>query len=85
MKHAVQRAHVLRRMLNALGKIIVLVLHGINSASCHADQIVLLKAGKTVRPGTTDQIIDVDALRAIYETEIPIEVINGNRIGVYFA
>ena len=85
MKHAVQIMHVLRRLVNELGKTIVLVLHDINFASCHSDQIVALKDGRIIRQGTTDQIIDGAALRAIYEMEIPIEVINGNRIGVYFA
>lgn len=46
MKHSVQIMRVLRRMVNELGKTIILVLHDINFASCHSDYIVALKDGK---------------------------------------
>ncbi|MEM7533192.1 MAG: ABC transporter ATP-binding protein [Chloroflexota bacterium] len=84
MKHSVQIMSVLRRMVDELGKTIVLVLHDINFASCHSDRIVALKEGQLVRQGTTEEIIDTAALADIYDMTIPIEEINGNRIGVYF-
>lgn len=85
MKHSVQIMRILRRMVNELGKTIVLVLHDINFASCYADTIVAFKEGKLVQAGSTEQLIDTHALHAIYDMEIPIEIINGHRIGVYFA
>jgi ABC-type enterochelin transport system, ATPase component len=85
MKHSVQIMHVLRRMVNELGKTIILVVHDINFASCHSDSIVALKDGKLIRHGSVSQIIETSALREIYDMDIPIEVINGNRIGVYFS
>lgn len=85
MKHSVQIMRVLRRMVTELGKTIILVVHDINFASCHSDQIVALKNGRIVRQGPVEQIIDQSALRSIYDMDIPIELINGKRIGVYFA
>jgi len=85
MKHSVQIMRVLRRMATELGKTIVIVIHDINFASCHSDQIVALRDGKIVHQGAVEQIIDQTALRTIYDMEIPIEVINGKRIGVYFS
>lgn len=85
MKHSVQIMRVLRRMVQELGKTIVLVLHDINFASCHSDTIVALKEGRIVHQGSAEQIIETNILRAIYDMEIPIEQIQGNRIGVYFA
>lgn len=84
MKHSVQIMRVLRRMVDELGKTIVLVLHDINFASCYSDYIIALREGRLVQEGQTAAIIETEALRTIYDMEIPIEQINGNRIGVYF-
>lgn len=85
MKHSVQIMQVLRRMATDLNKTILLVIHDINFASCYSDNIVALKDGKLVRHGSRDEMIDRAVLREVYDMEIPIEVIDGNRIGVYFA
>lgn len=84
MKHSVQIMKVLRKMVNDLGKTIVLVLHDINFASCYSDYIVALKDGKVVREGQTGDIIRTPVLQQIYDMHIPIETIGGNRIAVYF-
>jgi iron complex transport system ATP-binding protein len=84
MKHSVQIMKVLRRLVEELGKTVVIVIHDINFASCYSDNIVALKNGVVVHEGPTEQIIDGDVLEGIYEMPIPIEIIDGNRIGVYF-
>jgi iron complex transport system ATP-binding protein len=84
MKHSVQIMKVLRRLVEELGKTVVIVIHDINFASCYSDYIVALKDGKVVKEGSTETIIDSAVLKDIYDMDIPIELINGNRIGVYF-
>lgn len=84
MKHSVQIMKTLRRMTDELGKTIVLVLHDINFASCYSDRIVALKYGRVVREGATAEIIRTDVLRDVYDMDIPIEMIGGKRIGIYF-
>src|SRR5690606_22776966 len=84
MNHSVQIMKVLRRLVDELGKTIVLVMHDINFASCYSDYIVGLKDGKIVHEGPTDEMIQTDMLRKIYDMEIPIEHVNGRRICVYF-
>lgn len=84
MKHSVQIMKVLRRLVDELGKTVVLVIHDINFASCYSDYIVALKDGRIVKEGTTDEIMDQDVLREVYDMDIPIETIGGNRICVYF-
>lgn len=84
MKHSVQIMKVLRRLVEELGKTIVIVIHDINFASCYSDYIVALKNGEIVQEGPTHHIIDESVLKDIYEMNIPIEIIDGNRIGVYF-
>lgn len=85
MKHSVQIMKVLRRMVEELGKTIVLVIHDINFASCYSDYIVALKDGRVVKEGPTEEIIDTAVLKHVYEMDIPIEQIDGQRICVYFA
>ncbi|RJE87752.1 ATP-binding cassette domain-containing protein [Paenibacillus sp. 1011MAR3C5] len=84
MKHSVQIMKVLRRLAEELGKTIIIVIHDINFASCYSDYIVALKDGKIVKEGPTEAIIDNKVLENIYDMDIPIELFNGNRIGVYF-
>lgn len=84
MKHSVQIMKVLRRMVDELGKTIVIVLHDINFASCYSDHIVALKDGKVVKQGTTPEIINREVLKEIYDMDIPINDINNCKICVYF-
>ena len=85
MKHSVQIMKVLRRLVADFGKTIVIVLHDINFASCYSDRIVALRDGRVAREGTVDDIIRTDVLKEIYDMDIPIETIGGNRIAVYFS
>ncbi|MCM3598527.1 ABC transporter ATP-binding protein [Metabacillus idriensis] len=84
MKHSVQIMKVLRRLVNELGKTVVIVIHDINFASCYSDFIVALKDGKIVKEGPVEEIITSPVLKEIYEMDIDIQTINGNRICVYF-
>jgi iron complex transport system ATP-binding protein len=84
MKHSVQIMKILRKLVDELGKTVVIVLHDINFASVYSDRIVALKEGKLVKNGPTHEIINSDALREIYDMDIPIQEQNGCRICVYF-
>lgn len=85
MKHSVQIMKVLRRMVDELGKTIVIVIHDINFASCYSDYIVALKDGKVVKEGKAQEIITPEALNEIYEMDFDIKNINNNRIAVYYS
>jgi iron complex transport system ATP-binding protein len=84
MKHSVQIMKVLRRLVDELGKTVVIVIHDINFASCYSDFIVALKNGKIVKEGPVEEIITSPVLKEIYEMDIDIQTINCNRICVYF-
>ncbi|GGF92945.1 iron ABC transporter ATP-binding protein [Paenibacillus abyssi] len=84
MKHSVQIMKVLKRLARELGKTVIIVLHDINFASCYSDYIVALKDGKIIREGRTEEIIDSQVLREIYDMDIQVETIGSNRIGIYF-
>lgn len=84
MKHSVQIMKILRQLVDELGKTVVIVLHDINFASVYSDRIVALKEGRIVKDGPTDEIINSDSLREIYDMDIPIKQLNNCRICVYF-
>ncbi|AWX58884.1 ATP-binding cassette domain-containing protein [Brevibacillus brevis] len=85
MKHSVQIMKVLRRLVDEMGKTVVIVIHDINFASVYSDYIVALKDGKVVKEGTTDEIITRSTLKDVYDMDIQIEDIDENKICVYFA
>ncbi len=84
MKHSVQIMKILRKLVDELGKTVVIVLHDINFASVYSDRIVALKDGRLVKDGPTSEIITPDSLREIYDMNIPVQEQNGCRICVYF-
>lgn len=84
MKHSVQIMKILRRLVNELGKTVVIVLHDINFASVYSDYIVAMKNGEVVREGPTETIIESSALKEIYDMDIPIQQMDNCRICVYF-
>ncbi|GED30169.1 MULTISPECIES: iron ABC transporter ATP-binding protein [Brevibacillus] len=85
MKHSVQIMKVLRRLVDEMGKTVVIVIHDINFASVYSDYIVALKDGKVVREGTTNEIISAQTLKDVYDMDIQIEDIDENKICVYYA
>lgn len=85
MKHSVQIMKILRRLVNELGKTVVIVLHDINFASVYSDWIVAMKDGRVVKDGPTEEIIQTVALKEIYDMDIPIQEIGNRRICVYFS
>jgi iron complex transport system ATP-binding protein len=84
MKHSVQIMKILRRLVDELGKTVVIVLHDINFASAYSDRIVAMKDGEVVKDGPTEDIIQTDSLRDIYDMDIPIQEMNNCRVCVYF-
>ncbi len=84
MKHSVQIMKILRKLVDELGKTVVIVLHDINFASVYSDRIIALKDGKLIKEGPTHEIINSAALREIYDMDIPITEQNGCRICIYF-
>jgi iron complex transport system ATP-binding protein len=85
MKHSVQIMKVLRRLVDELGKTVVIVIHDVNFASVYSDYIVALKHGKIVKKGATNEIINKEVLREVYDMDIQIQDIDQCRICLYFS
>lgn len=84
MKHAAEIMKTLRRLVDELGKTVIIVIHDINFASCYSDYIVALKDGIVAKEGKTEELIQEEILENIYEMPFKVQEINGQRICVYF-
>jgi iron complex transport system ATP-binding protein len=84
MKHSVQIMKILRKLVDELGKTVVIVLHDINFASVYSDRIVALKEGRVVKDGPTHKIINSESLNEVYDMHIPVHMQDGCRFCVYF-
>ena len=79
IKQSVSMMQILRRLVEELGKTIIIVLHDINMASQYADEIVAFKDGQVFSKGTTNQIMQADLLSQLYEIPITLADINGKK------
>ena len=84
IRHAVSMMRMIRRAADELGKTVVVVLHDINFASCHADRIVAMRGGRIFRQGTPEEIICPDVLEELYGTRFEVTVTAGKRLANYY-
>ena len=84
MRHAVEMMRLLQRAARELGKTVILVLHDINFAACYADRIVAMKEGRLAYFGTPQELIEPDVLRDLYQLDIRVHEVDGQRICVYY-
>ncbi len=85
MKHSVQIMKVLRRLVDEMGKTVVIVIHDINFAACYSDYIVALKDGKVVKEGLTTEVITPEVLKEIYDMDFTVREENKRRYCLYYA
>jgi iron complex transport system ATP-binding protein len=84
MKNAVDIMRVLRKAADELQKTVVVVLHDINFASCYADKIIGMRAGRVACQGSVAEVINEAVLSDLYALDIAVHQINGQSVCVYY-
>lgn len=84
MKNAVDIMRVLRQAADELQKTVVVVLHDINFAACYADKIIGMRQGRVVCQGNVKDVIHETVLKDLYDLDIAVHDIHGQRICVYY-
>lgn len=84
MKNAVQMMKTFKRMVDELGKTILIVMHDINFSSVYSDYILAMKDGKLEHMDKCSDIMVKEKLEAIYEMPMDIREVNGKNICIYY-
>lgn len=84
MKHSVQIMKTLKELCEKKGKTIIIVIHEINFASHYSDYIVAMKNGKIIHFDSTQNIINSETLRDVFDLDFEIIQKNEKRICNYF-
>ena len=73
LQHQVEIGSILHRLKNARGLTVVLVSHDLNLVSQYCDRILLLDRGRVVRLGCPDEVIEPEALEAVYRCRVLVD------------
>lgn len=84
MRHAAAMMKLVRRISDELRKTFVLVLHDINFASIYSDHIVAMRDGEVIRHGPPEEILQSPVLHQIFEIDIPVQEVNGQRLALFY-
>ncbi|HIY76253.1 MAG TPA: ATP-binding cassette domain-containing protein [Candidatus Sphingobacterium stercorigallinarum] len=84
LRHSVEIMRILRNLADNLGKTIIVVVHDINFAVSYADYIVALKDQKVLFYGPTEDVIQEDKLKAIFDLDMRIVSHNNCKYCIYF-
>jgi iron complex transport system ATP-binding protein len=83
ISHAVRIITLVREAARSLGKTVVVELHDINMAAAHCDRIVVMKAGRVLRHGPPEAVMEDSFLSEVYETPIRVHQLDGRLLALY--
>ncbi|MCM3666526.1 ABC transporter ATP-binding protein [Mesobacillus subterraneus] len=72
MSHQLEILELLQKLNSEQGRTIVMVLHDLNQAARFADHIVAMKAGKVVKTGTNEEVINREVLKEVFQIDAEI-------------
>ncbi|MBE8712781.1 iron ABC transporter ATP-binding protein [Sphingobacterium hungaricum] len=84
MKHSVKVMKTLRRLVDELGKTVIIVIHEINFAAQYSDHILAMKDGKIKYNEATNDVIECEKLKDIFGIEFDIIEKENKKICNYF-
>jgi iron complex transport system ATP-binding protein len=79
-RHGVALMKLVRRLADERRMTVVIVLHDINVAAQHADDIVAMREGRVVHHGPVADVITADRLTDLYDTPARVASIDGRPI-----
>ena len=74
LKHRLQIYDILRRLNRDRRLTVVTTSHDLNLAARYSTRVLVLKAGRVVADGPPGKVLDRDLLRAVYETDVRVEI-----------
>ncbi len=83
MHHARNLMRQLRALADDHGKTIVVVLHDINYAAAYADRIIALKQGSIAAHDETDAFMCDEIVSQVYDMDVRIQTVEGQKIALH--
>ena len=77
VKHRTEIMNILKQLKEKKGISIIAATHDIFSSLFYFDEIIILKDGKILAEGRTDQVIKSEILSLAYEIEVVVKKENG--------
>lgn len=77
ISHAVETLDLLKRLVKNQGKTVIAILHDINLMASHADDVVLMKAGRITAAGPVEETMTEATLSALYGREVQFGRLGG--------
>lgn len=84
MKHSVKVMKTLRRLVDELGKTVIIVIHEINFAAQYSDHIIAMKDGEIKYNESTNDVIECEKLKDIFGIDFDIIEKENKKICNYF-
>ncbi|GIO28100.1 ABC transporter ATP-binding protein [Ornithinibacillus bavariensis] len=69
LAHQLEVLELLQQLNQEQGRTIIMVLHDINQAARFADYIIALKDGKVVKTGPSDEVINKEVLKEVFQID----------------
>ncbi len=85
MHHCVKIMKNIKTLSRKMGKTVIIVIHDINFVSLYADYIIAMKDGKIIKSSKKDDIINEPTLKEIYNMDIQVKNIDGQKICLYYS
>ncbi len=82
--HSSNLMKLVRKLIEDLGKTVILVLHEINFASVYSDYIAAFKDGELYKFGPVAEVMTKETLKALYQVDFDIQMINDKPVSIYY-
>lgn len=84
IKHSVQIMKILRKLVDELGKTVIIVIHDINFASFYSDYILALKDGNEAYLNTVEKVVTSEYMTKLYDVPCRIMDVNCKKMCMYY-
>jgi iron complex transport system ATP-binding protein len=72
MAHQLEILELLQKLNKEQGRTIVMVLHDLNHAARFADHLIAMKAGRIIKTGSSEEVINKKVLRKVFQIDAEI-------------
>lgn len=84
MRHSLSMMRCLTKMVQELGKTVIVVLHDVNFAAAHADHVVALRDGCIAADSDTARFMCAEVLEDVYGVDVTVLQAPTQKVAVYY-